>query len=107
VSAETGEGLRDLLDAIDRAAAPGVGDHSSAGAPGDGILITRERHRAGLLAALNELTEFLTAWEQGALPAPVAAVHLYAARESLTELIGLVDTEDVLDRVFRDFCIGK
>ncbi|MEY4816284.1 MAG: putative tRNA modification GTPase TrmE, partial [Verrucomicrobiota bacterium] len=46
-------------------------------------------------------------WESGALPAPVAAVHLYAARESLSDLIGVVDTEDVLDRVFREFCIGK
>jgi tRNA modification GTPase len=81
--------------------------HIPSGAADDGILITRERHRAGLLAALAELTEFLMVWEQGALPAPVAAVHLYAARESLTELIGIIDTEDVLDRVFRDFCIGK
>jgi len=34
-------------------------------------------------------------------------VHLYTARESLSDLIGVVDTEDVLDRVFREFCIGK
>ena len=107
VSAETGEGLRELLDAIDHAAAVDASAHMPSGAAGDGILITRERHRAGLLAALAELTEFLTVWEQGAVPAPVAAVHLYAARESLTELIGIIDTEDVLDRVFRDFCIGK
>ena len=107
VSAETGQGLRELLDVIDRAAAVDAAAHIPSGAAGDGILITRERHRAGLEAALAELTEFLTVWEQGALPAPVAAVHLYAARESLTELIGIIDTEDVLDRVFRDFCIGK
>jgi tRNA modification GTPase len=34
-------------------------------------------------------------------------VHLLAAREAIADLIGSVDTEDVLDRVFRDFCIGK
>jgi tRNA modification GTPase len=103
VSAETGQGIRRLLEVIDRAAAA-----SAVGLPaGDAVLVTRERHRAGLAAAHEELAEFLLAWESGALPAPVAAVHLYAARESLSDLIGVVDTEDVLDRVFREFCIGK
>ena len=103
VSAETGQGLRELLESIDRAAMA-----SSVTLPaGDDVLVTRERHRAGLAAAHEELNEFLLAWESGALPAPVAAVHLYAAREALSDLIGIVDTEDVLDRVFRDFCIGK
>lgn len=103
VSAETGQGLRDLLEAIDAAAAA-----STVGLPtSDDVMVTRERHRAGLAAAHDEITEFLLAWESGALPAPVAAVHLYAARESLSDLIGIVDTEDVLDRVFREFCIGK
>ena len=103
VSAETGQGIRRLLEAIDRAAAA-----SAVGLPaGDDVLVTRERHRAGLATAYEELSEFLLTWESGALPAPVAAVHLYAARESLSDLIGVVDTEDVLDRVFREFCIGK
>ena len=103
VSTETGQGLRDVLEAIDRAAMAG----SVALPAGDDVLVTRERHRAGLASAHDELTEFLMAWESGALPAPVAAVHLYAAREALSDLIGIVDTEDVLDRVFREFCIGK
>lgn len=103
VSAETGQGLRELLEAIDRTAMA-----SSVALPaGDDVLVTRERHRAGLATAHDELTEFLLAWERGALPAPVAAVHLYTAREALSDLIGIVDTEDVLDRVFREFCIGK
>lgn len=103
VSAETGQGLQDVLEAIDRAAMAGL----VALPAGDDVLVTRERHRAGLATAYEELSEFLLAWESGALPAPVAAVHLYAARESLSDLIGDVDTEDVLDRVFREFCIGK
>ena len=103
VSAETGQGLQAVLEAIDRAAMAGL----VALPAGDDVLVTRERHRAGLATAYEELSEFLLAWESGALPAPVAAVHLYAARESLSDLIGVVDTEDVLDRVFREFCIGK
>ena len=46
-------------------------------------------------------------WAVGALPAPVAAVHLRAAVGALEELVGAVDVEDVLDRVFRTFCVGK
>ncbi len=103
VSAETGYGLSTILSAIDGA----VSGHAVVLPAAEDVLVTRERHRVGLAVALEELTQFLDAWAGGALPAPVAAVHLYAAREALSDLIGNVDTEDVLDRVFRDFCIGK
>lgn len=102
VSAESGEGLAELLTRIDdlvqRAHPP---------APHDAVMLTRERHRTGLSIARDEVATFVCAWEEGALPAPVAAVHLHTAREAIAELIGSVDTEDVLERVFRDFCIGK
>ena len=42
-----------------------------------------------------------------ALPAPVAAVHVRAAAAALDELIGTVDVDDVLARVFSTFCVGK
>ncbi|WP_434479357.1 tRNA uridine-5-carboxymethylaminomethyl(34) synthesis GTPase MnmE [Gemmatimonas sp.] len=102
VSAERGEGLEQLLAAVDAAAVQVL--------PADGAndaLLTRERHRVALQVALDEVVAFEDAWSAGALPAPVAAVHLLAAREAISELIGSVDIEDVLDRVFRDFCIGK
>jgi tRNA modification GTPase len=102
VSAERGEGLEQLLIAVDSAVVHAL--------PADGAneaLLTRERHRVGLSAALHEVLAFQEAWSEGTLPAPVAAVHLLAAREAISELIGSVDVEDVLDRVFRDFCIGK
>ena len=102
VSAERGEGLEQLLAAVDAAAVQVL--------PADGAndaLLTRERHRVALQVALDEVVAFGDAWSAGALPAPVAAVHLLAAREAISELIGSVDIEDVLDRVFRDFCIGK
>jgi tRNA modification GTPase len=34
-------------------------------------------------------------------------VHLRAATHALEALIGAVDVEDVLDRVFSSFCVGK
>jgi tRNA modification GTPase len=102
VSAESGAGLAELLAHIDA-----VAQQTTPGAPQDSVIITRERHRVGLTTARAEVAEFVRAWETGALPAPVAAVHLHTAREAIAELIGTVETEEVLERVFRDFCIGK
>lgn len=102
VSAESGEGLANLLAHIDE-----VVQQTAPASPQDSVIVTRERHRVGLTTARDEVDEFLRAWQAGALPAPVAAVHLHTAREAIAELIGTVETEEVLDRVFRDFCIGK
>ena len=102
VSAESGAGLAELLAQIDA-----VAQQTAPGSPQDSVIVTRERHRVGLTTARDEVAEFVRAWESRALPAPVAAVHLHTAREAIAELIGTVETEDVLDRVFRDFCIGK
>ena len=70
-------------------------------------VVTRARHRAILGAAQAELTAFREGWISSELPATVAAVHLRSAVHSLEELIGSVDVEDVLDRVFSSFCVGK
>jgi tRNA modification GTPase len=73
----------------------------------DTPLVTRARHELALRTAQSELHAFRDAWETDALPAPVAATHLRAAVTALESLIGAVDVEDVLDRVFRSFCVGK
>jgi tRNA modification GTPase len=70
-------------------------------------LVTRERHRTALEEALQEVELFSAAWKRGDVPATVAAVHVRAATRTLEELIGAVDVEDVLERVFASFCIGK
>ncbi|MBA4071861.1 MAG: tRNA uridine-5-carboxymethylaminomethyl(34) synthesis GTPase MnmE [Gemmatimonas sp.] len=102
VSAFTGEGLDLLREEIRRAVT------SRVAAPGDDTpIVTRARHEAALRRAGEELRDFRAAWAVGALPAPVAATHLRAAVTALEELIGAVDVEDVLERVFRTFCVGK
>jgi tRNA modification GTPase len=70
-------------------------------------LLTQERHRFAIARALTEAREFLDRWREGSIPAPVAAVHLREAVTVLEDLIGAVDVEDVLDEVFRRFCVGK
>ena len=102
VSAETGEGLRELTETIGRVLAERYG-----APPMDMPLVTRERHRRGLAEARDEMRLFREAWVGGALPAPVAAVHLRSAAYALEELIGAVDVEEVLGRVFASFCVGK
>ena len=102
VSAHTGEGLPDLLDAINDVIASRYGE-----ATPDIPMLTKARHGQALATALAEIRQFQQAWREEKLPAPVASVHLRAAVYVLEELIGAVDVEDVLDRVFSSFCVGK
>jgi len=53
------------------------------------------------------IEHFREAWGGKKLPVTVAAVHLRTAVHALEELIGTVDVDDVLDRVFSSFCVGK
>ena len=69
-------------------------------------VVTRARHRAALERAVLELDSFWGARESG-VDAAAAATHLRAAVLALDDLIGTVTPEDVLDRVFAAFCVGK
>lgn len=102
VSAETGAGVQELLDAINNTLATQHGEIAR-----DLPLLTRARHCQALSVACREIEEFDQAWREKKLPAPVASVHLRTAVYTLEELIGSVDVEDVLDRVFSSFCVGK
>jgi tRNA modification GTPase len=101
VSSVSGEGLDELRASIRSAVGRGIS------LPDDTPLVTRARHAAALRRAAEEVRAFRFAWEGGTLPAPVAATHLRAAITALEELVGAVDVEDVLERVFRTFCVGK
>ena len=101
VSAETGEGLEALVTCAARLATGDTELHT------DAPILTRERHRFAVSKALDEVRAFRVAWRERELPATVAAVHLREAVTTLEDLIGAVDVEDVLDEVFRRFCVGK
>ena len=102
VSAQSGAGLPELTTAIAAALSSAQGALAL-----DAPLITRERHRFGIARARDELRQFHRAWSGDAVPAVVAAVHLRAATRELEEIVGAVDVEDVLDRLFSAFCVGK
>jgi tRNA modification GTPase len=70
------------------------------------VAISRERHRDALARAL----EALAAAKQSALqsmPPEIIAVDVTLAADALGQITGEVHSEDVLDAVFREFCIGK
>jgi tRNA modification GTPase len=102
VSAQTGSGLRTLLALMQERL---THEHGAPAAEASGL--TRARHRAAVAEAAAELRAFSEAWRADALPASVAAIHVRAAADALGELIGTVQVDDVLDAVFRRFCVGK
>ena len=103
VSARTGEGLAELLEAIDARLAAVHG-----ALPDDDMpALTRARHRAAAATAVAELDAFVDALRRDAVPASIAAIHVRHAADALGELIGVLHTDDVLDVVFRQFCVGK
>ena len=102
VSAHTGEGLADLLQKIEDRLADARGTPML-----DAPVLTRARHSVAVQEAERQLTKFVVAWRDDLLPVSVAATHVRAAGDALSELIGIVSVDDVLDVVFRSFCVGK
>ncbi|MGX5773298.1 tRNA uridine-5-carboxymethylaminomethyl(34) synthesis GTPase MnmE [Methylorubrum zatmanii] len=97
ISAVTGAGLDALLDAIQAAAEASLG-HGDA-------LITRERHREALTRAAQHLERLITA--PSGFPPELLAEDLRLAVRALGEVGGHVGVEEMLDRLFAGFCIGK
>jgi tRNA modification GTPase len=98
LSAVTGEGFDALLAQLARHA-----DGFLAGA--EPALVTRARHRRALEDALAGLRRALKPELAGR--EDLLAEELRLAARALGRLTGRVDVEDILDVIFRDFCIGK
>jgi tRNA modification GTPase len=98
ISAVTGDGFDRLLDQLARQA-----ETFLAGA--EQAVVTRARHRR----ALEEVVAALGRAQAGEVAAreDLLAEELRIAARALGRLTGRVDVEDVLDVIFRDFCIGK
>jgi tRNA modification GTPase len=78
----------------------------SAQTPNDQIAISRERHRDALAMALEALKNARTS-ALSLMPPEIVAVDIMAAASALGSITGEVSGEDILDAIFRDFCIGK
>ena len=102
-SSLTGAGVDELWEAIDRQVATWRLDEAvSLG------VVLNERHRQRLLECRDDLTQLLALYEDGASPGDeVAGTLLAALLAGLGEISGRVFTEQMLDGVFRRFCVGK
>ncbi len=101
VSASTGEGLAEL-----RSLLPTFVYRELVDAPVDAPVLTRARQSRAMRHALAEVEGFARSLREGVGP-EVAVAHLRPAETALEELLGVITCEDVIERVFKDFCIGK
>ena len=97
ISAMTGAGLNELVAKLATHAAEGM----DAGEP---AMVTRARQRLELETCREALQAFLTG---DVSQLELRAEDLRVAALALGRLSGRVDVEDVLERIFSDFCIGK
>lgn len=103
ISALLDRGIEELREAIYNEA---IGKKQEAGDKRQEIIISNMRHKISLEKAQKAILKAEGALDN-ALPGEFIAVELKEAMERLGEVTGAVTTEDMLDRIFSQFCIGK
>lgn len=100
VSALTGHGLGDLRE--------GITDHirNRSGQSSSEVVLTSVRQREAVASAGSSLGCAIDALVRS-IPHEMVLLDLYDALESMNELTGETLTEDILDRIFSTFCVGK
>ena len=100
VSAKTGAGIEELLAKIK--------EKALAGAPEAGRepLISNIRHQQALQQADAALAEAIKTLTEG-YPPDLSAIDLENAYQALGEISGKTVSEEIISRVFADFCVGK
>ena len=100
VSAKTGEGIPRLRDAILEAIAPRGAFEQETG------FITSVRHHR-LLVESAEFLEKARAAVESSIPHEMLLLDLYAALRPIDAITGATTADDILNRIFSTFCIGK
>lgn len=100
ISALTGWNLHQLVDAIDERLL------GSDWLTPEGAIVTNERHQIALQGAIESLQQALQS-AQSALPLELISVDLRGALDAIGLITGETVTEDIVERIFSDFCIGK
>lgn len=101
ISARNGTGVDLLVD--------GVSEFFTASCGGEGqetTMLSDRRHREALLLARNALQRFRASLEQDH-PTEFGAIELREALNALGEITGETAPEDILEKIFTRFCIGK
>lgn len=102
LSAKCGTGLEELGERIVQSVFDGGGRQETT----SGVIVSRERHYAALCKAADSLARVSVSLDAD-LPLDLVAVDLRAALDHIGSITGHMTTEDILDRIFQEFCIGK
>lgn len=99
ISAKNREGIETLLDEIFEAVNM---DHQLM----EGVVVTNTRHKFALTKAVRALTDAYEALA-GGIDLDCVSIDLNDAWQALGEVTGVTLTEDIIDRIFEKFCLGK
>ena len=100
-SALTGEGVKELKDMI-YCMCISSGVRADTEVP----LVTNIRHKQSLDLASQALAEAVDVLEND-IPLEIVAMYVREALDHVGTIIGIFTTEDILDKIFSEFCIGK
>ncbi len=101
ISAETGEGLDEFRSALERTLTEGGMQLRG------GETVIDNARQASLVRRAIESAERTAESMRSSAPADLVAVDLQDAVDALGEITGEVTSEDILDTMFGDFCVGK
>jgi tRNA modification GTPase len=100
ISATRGAGIEDLKDKVVNSCLKDWKEER------EGVVISNLRHKTSLEKAAKSLEKAMNVLAENQ-PLEIVALELRASLDSLGEIVGAVTTEDILNRIFSDFCIGK
>ncbi|MCL2047643.1 MAG: tRNA uridine-5-carboxymethylaminomethyl(34) synthesis GTPase MnmE [Defluviitaleaceae bacterium] len=100
ISAKTGDGLERLYALIHQKFLSGCGTG------GETDIITRERHRILLAQTLTHVENAMRQLGDG-VPEDLVSISLRSAYLALGEILGVEIGDDIVDRIFEEFCLGK
>ena len=100
ISAKSGVGIDALRETI-RGQLVG-----SAGETSDGVMITNVRHQTALERAESSLQQARDSIMKG-MAAELVAIDVRSAADALGEITGAITTDEILEKIFSEFCIGK
>ena len=100
ISAAKGDGIEELKESIFQSSVKNWGEQR------EGVIVTNLRHKIAIQAAYDSLKNGIKAIETDK-PLEIIAIELRDSLDRLGEIVGAVTTDDILNRIFSDFCIGK
>lgn len=100
ISATRGDGLKELKDRIFESCLKDWKEER------EGVVISNLRHKLALEKAKAALDRAISALSENQ-PLEILALELRDSLDRLGEIVGAVTTEDILNKIFTDFCIGK